>query len=100
VLCTIGTMLPTIGIGPTGMSPLLCCMCRAGQPVLDPSVSEAQAVLLQYVFAYTAVWGIGGCLLSSSWDAFDKVVRGVFDGCANYPGGAGTVFDYHVDTRG
>lgn len=79
---------------------LLRCLCRDGQPVLDPQTSEAQTVLLQYVFAYAAVWGIGGCLASSSWDAFDKVARGVFDGSANYPGGAGTVFDYYVDVRG
>jgi hypothetical protein len=74
--------------------------CRNGLPVLDPGVNEAQTVLLQYVFAYAAVWGIGGCLASSCWDAWDKVARGVFEGCANYPSGAGTVFDYFVDTRG
>lgn len=68
--------------------------------MLETHVSEAQAVLLQYTFAYAAVWGIGGCLASSSWDAWDKAVRGVFDGCANYPAGAGSVFDFYVDTSG
>lgn len=63
-------------------------------------MSEAQAVLLQYVFAYATVWGIGGSLSSSCWDAWDKVARGVFQGSANHPAGAGTVFDYYVDTFG
>jgi dynein heavy chain len=74
--------------------------CRTGQPVLDPAVSEPQVVLLQYVFAHAAVWGIGGCLAQSCWDAWDKVARGVFEGFANYPSGAGNVFDYFVDMRG
>lgn len=76
------------------------CACRAGTLVLEPSISEAQAVTLQYVFAYASVWGIGGCLAASCWDAWDKTVRAVFDGCANYPAGAGNVFDYFVDIKG
>lgn len=70
--------------------------CRAGHPVLDTAVHEAQLVMLQYAFAYATVWGIGGCLDSNSWDAWDKAIRGVFDGLANYPSGAGNVFDYYV----
>ena len=68
--------------------------------MLDAAVSDAQAVTLQYTFAYAAVWGIGGCLAASCWDAWDKVVRSTFDGSANYPAGAGSVFDYFVDMSG
>lgn len=75
-------------------------VCRNGQLAFEPTVSEAQAVLLQYTFAYAAVWGIGGCLASSCWDAWDKSVRGVFAGAANYPSGAGSVFDFFVDASG
>lgn len=70
--------------------------CR--NPLLfDPSLGEPQQVLLQYLFAYCAVWGIGGCLASSCWDEWDKVVRAQFDGCANYPAGSGSVFDFYLD---
>lgn len=68
--------------------------------MLDPRAGEQQQVVLQYLCAHAAVWGIGGCLAASCWDAFDKVARGLFDGCANYPAGAGSVFDFLVDTSG
>lgn len=65
--------------------------------LFEPALQEHQKVLLQYFFAYAAVWGIGGCLNSSSWDKWDKVVRDTFGGTANYPGGSGTVFDFYLD---
>lgn len=66
--------------------------------MLDPGLSEPQQVLLQYLFSYAAVWGIGGCLSSNCWDGWDKFVRGLFEGHANFPSGAGSVFDFFVDT--
>lgn len=68
--------------------------------MLHPTLDEAQQVSLQYLFAAAAVWGIGGCLAAGCWDAWDAHVRGLFDGTANYPAGAGSVFDVFVDTTG
>jgi dynein heavy chain len=65
--------------------------------LFDAALQEHQQVLLQYLFAYAAVWGIGGCLASSCWDAWDKAVRAQFDGVANYPAGSGSVFDFYLD---
>ncbi|WIA37814.1 hypothetical protein OEZ86_014676 [Tetradesmus obliquus] len=65
--------------------------------LFDPALHERQQVLLQYLFAYAAVWGIGGCLASSCWDGWDKAVRAQFDGCANYPTGSRSVFDFYLD---
>ena len=52
---------------------------------------------LQYLFAFSTVWGLGGALDSVCWDAWDQAVRALFEGTANFPAGAGTVFDYYVD---
>jgi hypothetical protein len=40
---------------------------------------------------------MGGCLEAGSRDKWDKIMRASFDGVANFPGGASTVFDYHLD---
>jgi hypothetical protein len=65
----------------------------------DTPLTSGNKVLLQYLFAFAAVWGLGGALDSSSWPGWDKAVRSVFDGTANFPQGAGTVMDYYVETE-
>lgn len=65
----------------------------------DTPLTSGNKVLLQYLFAFAAVWGLGGALDSTSWPGWDKAVRSVFDGTANFPQGAGTVMDYYVETE-
>lgn len=43
------------------------------------------------------VFGLGGSLDPTTLDKWDRVVRDVFDGTANYPGGSHSVLDYTVD---
>lgn len=62
-------------------------------------LSSNQKVTVQYMFAYSLVWGIGGNLDASCWDTFDQAARKLLDGTANYPVGAGTVFDYRLDVE-
>lgn len=47
--------------------------------------------------AVALVWGLGGNLGAECWDGWDKCVRGLFDGVANFPARHGTVFDYRCD---
>ncbi len=54
-------------------------------------------VSLNYLFAFAAVWGVGGSLDSAQWEAFDGAAKDLLDGWVNYPGGSGTVFDFHLD---
>ncbi|KAF8058456.1 DNAH6 [Scenedesmus sp. PABB004] len=68
-----------------------------GAGLFDPALDERQRVLLQYVFAHAAVWGVGGGLAAGCWDGWDGAVRAAFDGIANFPAGAGSVFDYCLD---
>ncbi|EFJ52773.1 dynein heavy chain 3 [Volvox carteri f. nagariensis] len=72
------------------------------EPLLDltsSEVSEQTQVALNYIFAFAAVWGVGGALDPSCWEEFDSVAKELFEGYANFPGGSGTVFDYHLDYR-
>jgi dynein heavy chain len=57
----------------------------------------AEKAALSYVFAFSFVWGFGGSLNSSGRDKWDKFVRELFDGVANFPSGSGTVFDFCCD---
>lgn len=68
--------------------------CLAPGPLPD-----AARVALQYMFAFSLVWGGGGGLDAARWDGFDKAARALLDGTANYPAGAGTVFDYRLDAE-
>ena len=65
--------------------------------VLSGNVDDTTRNSLQYVFAFSAVWGIGGNMSSACWDKWDPFVRELFEGTANFPGGSGTVFDYFLD---
>jgi hypothetical protein len=49
--------------------------------------------------AYAVVWGLGGNLDAASRDSFDQAARKLLNGSANYPAGAGTVFDYRLDVK-
>jgi hypothetical protein len=73
-----------------------CIPYRAWCLVPGPLV-DAQRVALSYMTAHALVWGIGGALDPVCWDGFDQAARGLLDGTANYPAGAGTVFDYDLD---
>lgn len=64
---------------------------------LTQHLGEGDKIALQYIFAFCAVWGIGGNLEAGCWDKWDQHVRKLFDGTANFPGGSGTVFDYNLD---
>lgn len=55
---------------------------------------SAEAVALANVFAFAFVWGLGGGLAGDSRAAWDTEVRRSFHGKANFPAGAGLVFDY------
>lgn len=57
----------------------------------------AEKTALSYVFAYSFVWGLGGNLSGSSRDAWDKFVRELFYGVANFPPGSGSVYDSCCD---
>ena len=65
--------------------------------MLSGPPDEACKLALQNIFAFSAVWGLGGNLSSSCWDRWDAYVRDLFDSVANFPGGSGTVFDYYLD---
>ncbi|KAJ9522810.1 hypothetical protein QJQ45_019798, partial [Haematococcus lacustris] len=66
--------------------------------VLSGELDESTKLALQYVFAFSLTWGLGGALEGSSWDAWDMAVRERLEGCANFPSsGAATVFDYRLD---
>lgn len=62
-------------------------------------MSDTQRVSVQYMVAYSLVWGLGGNLDATCHDKFDQAVRKLLDGTANYPVGAGTVFDYRLDVE-
>ncbi len=65
---------------------------------LGPVLTESHKVQLQYAFAFSAVWAIGGNLEGAAVrEQFDGAARRLFDGTANFPGGSGTVFDYCLD---
>lgn len=49
--------------------------------------------------AHSLVWGLGGSLDAAARDGFDAVVRKLLEGSANYPVGAGTVFDFRLDVE-
>jgi dynein heavy chain, axonemal len=59
----------------------------------------AEKAALCYVFAFSFVWGLGGNLNSNGRDKWDKFVRQLFDGVANFPAGSGTVFDFCCDSE-
>ena len=60
-------------------------------------LDENKRYMLQYIFAYSCIWGIGGNIESQSRDKFDIFARELFEGTANFPGGSGSVFDYRLD---
>lgn len=60
---------------------------------------DAAKVSLQYMAAHSLVWGLGGSLDAAARDGFDAVVRKLLEGSANYPVGAGTVFDFRLDVE-
>jgi hypothetical protein len=45
-------------------------------------------VVLNYLFAFAAVWGVGGRLEPCAWEAFDGAAKDILEGTANFPGGA------------
>ena len=57
----------------------------------------AEKAALSYVFAFAFVWSLGGNLSGGSRDAWDKFVRELFYGVANFPPGAGSVYDFCCD---
>jgi dynein heavy chain, axonemal len=61
---------------------------------LNGGYGPAAKTALEYMFAFAFVWGLGGALDATCREAWDKVVRGLFNGSANFPGGAGTVYDF------
>ena len=66
---------------------------------LDSSFSESAKLGVQNLFAFCFVWSVGGALSSQSRDAFDAFVRNAFQGIANFPTGAGLVYDYRCDPQ-
>lgn len=65
--------------------------------ILDSSLSESARLGVQNIFAFCYVWSVGGALSSQSREAFDAFVRNSFQGVANFPTGAGLVYDYYCD---
>ena len=65
--------------------------------ITDHSLSESAKLGVQNLFAFCYVWSIGGALNSQSREAFDAFVRTTFQGVANFPAGAGLVYDYYCD---
>ena len=61
---------------------------------LGNAYPPAARVAVEYMFAFAFVWGLGGALDASCHEAWDKHVRQLFNGAANFPGGAGSVFDF------
>ena len=51
-------------------------------------------VAVSCIFAFSFTWGLGGALDDAGRDGWDKLVRSLFDGVANFPAGAGSVYDY------
>ena len=51
-------------------------------------------VAAEYMFAFAFVWGLGGALDAGSRGGWDKRVRALFNGVANFPPGSGTVYDF------
>lgn len=66
--------------------------------ITDNSLSESAKLGVQNLFAFCYVWSIGGALNSHSREAFDAFVRSTFQGVANFPAGAGLVYDYYCDS--
>ena len=90
--------------GQSGAAASASAFATASTPYKDPLLdltseepSETTQVALNYIFAFAAVWGVGGSLSPACWEAFDGAAKDLFEGTANYPGGSGTVFDYHLD---
>lgn len=67
--------------------------------ILDNSLSESAKLGVQNLFAFCFVWSIGGALSSQCREAFDAFVRNTFQGVANFPAGAGLVYDYYCDPQ-
>ena len=66
---------------------------------LSGALDDQKRHALQYIFAYSAVWGLGGNLDSASREKFDVFMRELFEGSVNFPGGrSGSVFDYRLDS--
>ena len=68
-------------------------LATCGLPLLA-DYSPAARVAAEYMFAFAYVWGLGGALDALGRAGWDKVVRGLFNGSANFPGGASTVYDF------
>ena len=47
---------------------------------LHAPLDDGTRIALQYVFAYSAIWGLGGNLDSATWDKYDVFVRNLFEG--------------------
>ena len=67
--------------------------------IMDSSLSESAKLGVQNIFAFCYVWSLGGALSSQSREAFDAFVRTTFQGVANFPAGAGLVYDYYCDPQ-
>lgn len=67
--------------------------------IMDSSFSESAKLGIQNIFAFCYVWSLGGALSSQSREAFDAFVRTTFQGVANFPAGAGLVYDYYCDPQ-
>ena len=67
----------------------------AAEPLgLREGYTAPARVATEYMFAFAFVWGLGGALDGGARSGWDKVARELFNGVANFPASAGTVFDF------
>jgi dynein heavy chain, axonemal len=66
---------------------------------MSDGYGSAERTALVRIVAFAFVWGLGGALAVECWPSWDRYVRRCFDGSANFPTGAGTVFDYCCNTE-
>ena len=77
-------------------------ICNFLEILLHPShgfkgTDEEKRKLLNNIFAWCFIWGMGGSLDERSKDRFDDVVRDCFKGVQIPPGGS--VYDYYFDAK-